>query len=215
MASPTRVFQLARELGVTSKSILEKCRAEGIDVKNHMSALSASARAMIRHWSPEGTDARRKVLQPQGPPNRPDVDPHDEVGKGMKLLASGLGRFVEQQMRAAHGVGWKQLVRQASARKRPRTANKKNRQNLRDPQELLFLIWNEWQRVFRKTMGKRERSWVGELQEDRNKWAHNEPFDPEEAYRALDSIRLLLQSASATAEAAKVTRLMRGLLPLL
>ena len=49
-----RVFELARELSVTSKIVLEKCRAEGIDLKNHMSALSAGLEATIREWFSEG-----------------------------------------------------------------------------------------------------------------------------------------------------------------
>ncbi len=45
-----RVFQLAKELDVTSKQVLEKCRAEGLDLKNHMAALSAGLEATIREW---------------------------------------------------------------------------------------------------------------------------------------------------------------------
>jgi len=52
-----RVFELARELGVTSKQILAKCRAEGLDIKNHMTALSAGLEATIREWFSEGAAA--------------------------------------------------------------------------------------------------------------------------------------------------------------
>ncbi|MCQ3919921.1 MAG: translation initiation factor IF-2 [Planctomycetes bacterium] len=47
-----RVHILANELSVTSKAILEKCRAEGLGdvVKNHMSTLSAGLEATIREW---------------------------------------------------------------------------------------------------------------------------------------------------------------------
>jgi translation initiation factor IF-2 len=45
---------LAKEIGVTSKAILEKCRAEGLDVKNHMTVLSAGLEATIREWFSEG-----------------------------------------------------------------------------------------------------------------------------------------------------------------
>jgi translation initiation factor IF-2 len=41
---------LAKELGVTSKGILEKCRAEGIELKNHMAALSMGLEVTIREW---------------------------------------------------------------------------------------------------------------------------------------------------------------------
>ena len=49
----TRVFELARELGVTSKIVLTKCRAEGLEIKNHMSTLSAGLEATIREWFSE------------------------------------------------------------------------------------------------------------------------------------------------------------------
>ncbi len=53
----TRVFELARQIGVTSKQILAKCRAEGLDIKNHMTALSAGLEATIREWFSEGAHA--------------------------------------------------------------------------------------------------------------------------------------------------------------
>ena len=52
----TRVFELARELDVRSKDVLEKCRAEGIDVKNHMTSLSAGLEETIRDWFSDVTD---------------------------------------------------------------------------------------------------------------------------------------------------------------
>ncbi|AQQ10195.1 Translation initiation factor IF-2 [Sedimentisphaera cyanobacteriorum] len=55
MAKPvTRVHILAKELGVKSKVIVEKCQAEGMDVKNHMSTLSAGRAATIREWFSAG-----------------------------------------------------------------------------------------------------------------------------------------------------------------
>ncbi|MHC4294379.1 MAG: translation initiation factor IF-2, partial [Planctomycetota bacterium] len=48
-----RVFELARELGVTSKVVLTKCRAEGLEIKNHMSTLSVGLEATIREWFSE------------------------------------------------------------------------------------------------------------------------------------------------------------------
>ena len=48
-----RIFELAKELGVTSKIVLEKCRAEGIEVKNHMSTVKAGLAATILEWFSE------------------------------------------------------------------------------------------------------------------------------------------------------------------
>ena len=49
-----RVHTLAKELNVKSKAILEKCQAEGLDIKNHMSVLSVGLEATIREWFSEG-----------------------------------------------------------------------------------------------------------------------------------------------------------------
>ena len=53
----TRVHILAKELNVKSKAIVEKCHAEGLDVKNHMSTISAGLAATIREWFSEGDHA--------------------------------------------------------------------------------------------------------------------------------------------------------------
>ncbi|MCH2135029.1 MAG: translation initiation factor IF-2 [Phycisphaerales bacterium] len=46
-----RVHQVAKDLGVTSKAVVAKCKEEGIpDITNHMSALSAGLAATIRDW---------------------------------------------------------------------------------------------------------------------------------------------------------------------
>ena len=50
----TRVYILARELGVKSSAIVKKCQDEGLDVKNHMATISAGLAATIREWFSEG-----------------------------------------------------------------------------------------------------------------------------------------------------------------
>ena len=53
--STTRVHLLATELGVKSKAIIDKCKAEGLDnITNHMSTISAGLAATIREWFSEG-----------------------------------------------------------------------------------------------------------------------------------------------------------------
>ena len=46
----TRVYILAKELGVKSTAIVKKCQDEGLDIKNHMSWISAGLTATIREW---------------------------------------------------------------------------------------------------------------------------------------------------------------------
>ena len=50
----TRVYILAKELGVKSAAIVKKCQDEGLDVKNHMTTISAGLAATILEWFSEG-----------------------------------------------------------------------------------------------------------------------------------------------------------------
>ena len=52
MAKGIRVNQLAKELNVPSKAILDKCRAEGLadTVPNHMSVLTLGLAETVREW---------------------------------------------------------------------------------------------------------------------------------------------------------------------
>ena len=62
---------------------------------------------------------------------------------------------------------------------------------------VLRLIWDNWHDAFSGTLGRSDRSLVSELRDHRNKWAHQEPFSSDDAYRALDSVQRLLTSISA------------------
>lgn len=50
MAKTLRVHSLAKELGVSSKDLIAKCGAEGIELKNHMAAITAGLAESIREW---------------------------------------------------------------------------------------------------------------------------------------------------------------------
>ena len=50
----TRVYILAKELGVKSSAIVKKCQDEDLEIKNHMSVISAGLAATIREWFSEG-----------------------------------------------------------------------------------------------------------------------------------------------------------------
>ena len=124
------------------------------------------------------------------------VTNHERVGKALDLLKAGLGPFVEREIKsavesrkldAAHplhnfggdrGLGDKPIPEQ-------------------DVAGLLKLMWDTWHEVFRKILGPAERSLVSELRGHRNKWAHQESFSSDDAYRALDSVGRLLTAVSA------------------
>jgi translation initiation factor IF-2 len=62
----TRVFEIAKELGVKSKAIVDKCHAEGIPsevIKNHMSTVSVGLEQTIREWFASGEASGTAVEQ--------------------------------------------------------------------------------------------------------------------------------------------------------
>ena len=63
-----RVFEVAKDLGVKSKAVVEKCHHEGIPesvIKNHMSTVSAGLEATIREWfsSDEGEGGTATAIE--------------------------------------------------------------------------------------------------------------------------------------------------------
>jgi hypothetical protein len=119
---------------------------------------------------------------------------HERVGKALELLVSGLKPFVERELQAVHGKDW--VAKAGLLEARPGPGKKQNARNL-DSHALLGVMWDQWNDVFKKTLGQTERSLVSELRDVRNKWAHQESFSTDDAYRALDSINRLLTAVSA------------------
>lgn len=120
---------------------------------------------------------------------------HERVGKALELLREGLIPFVERECQSAFGKYWVTEVSGRWARD-PDWAEGEDLPNL-DAALLLRIMWEQWNEVFRKTLGFAERSLVSELRDVRNKWAHQTPFSSDDAYRALDSVSRLLTAVSA------------------
>ena len=72
-----------------------------------------------------------------------------------------------------------------------------------DPSAQINVVLDNWQECSGTNCGRRDATCVGEVRDWRNKWAHNEPFSHDDAYRALDTIERLLALIDA-AEAAEV-----------
>lgn len=119
----------------------------------------------------------------------------DRVGKALDLLNAGLKPFVERELKAVYKDKWLDAAQEGIKEDRI-AANLKKEPKL-DTQALLAIIWNQWNAVFSKTLGRAERSIVSELREVRNKWAHQEPFTTDDTYRAMDSMDRLLSAISA------------------
>src|SRR5690606_14758973 len=66
-----------------------------------------------------------------------------------------------------------------------------------DVSALLKLMWEAWNDIFGRTLGRAERSLVQELRDWRNKWAHQDRISSDDVDRALDSTSRLLAAISA------------------
>ena len=122
------------------------------------------------------------------------VTNHERVGKGLELLRAGLGPFVERELKHAVQAGnltgyRKREIADDPMFRRPSTEW--------DVAVVLRLMWDNWNDAFSGTLGRSDRSLVSELRDHRNRWAHQEPFSSDDAYRALDSVQRLLTSISA------------------
>lgn len=122
---------------------------------------------------------------------------HERVGKALDFLKDGLQPFVEREMKAQHAQLWFEHVKASIRETQPNLFGTQDKPRW-DVAALLAVMWNQWQIVFRKTLGQAERSIVSELREVRNKWAHQNPFSGDDAYRALDSASRLLTAVSAS-----------------
>jgi len=121
---------------------------------------------------------------------------HERVGKALELLKRGLVPFVEREMKNAHGERWLDQVRGAVSDAQARQLGSGESPRW-DVAPLLSVMWNQWNAVFRDVLGQAERTLVSELRDARNRWAHQQPFSSDDAYRALDSVARLLSAVSA------------------
>src|ERR1051326_4376089 len=135
---------------------------------------------------------------------------HERIGKALELLNDGLRPYLEREMRGIYGDRWVDEA-QSGLREDRIPAKGKTKQPNWDTQALLAVMWERWNDVFGKTLGRAERSIVSELRETRNKWAHQETCSTDDAYRALDSIQRL-QTAIAAEQAEDVDKQKQELL---
>lgn len=124
----------------------------------------------------------------------------ERVGRTLDILKRGLAPFVERELKAVYGDRWIGVT-VGIVPERREAGGKIDW----DIQALLKLMWNQWNDVFKRTLGQMERSLVSELIGFRNSWAHQEPFTLDDAYRMMDSAERLLRAISAP-EADEVQR---------
>jgi len=117
----------------------------------------------------------------------------------LDLLREGLVPFVERELQAHLGDNWLDDINQG----RRHDLRTKDGQVEWDNAAILGVIKSQWNTVFTDTLGPSQRTFVFELQDVRNNWAHEKPFSYDQTYRALDTVRMLLEAISAKKEAEK------------
>ncbi|HEX3050649.1 MAG TPA: DUF499 domain-containing protein [Aggregatilineaceae bacterium] len=146
----------------------------------------------------------------------------DRVAHVMDLLKDGLGPFVLREFKMVYHKGYVTQIDEAlhtAAYDLP--VEVLNSLNLEaalleaiDTHGWLNLMWRKWGEVFKEKLGHAERSYVSELLEARNDWAHQKAFNNEEAYRVADTATLLLKAVTAGNQAIEVQEIARDLLRL-
>ena len=133
----------------------------------------------------------------------------ERVGKAVELLRAGLAPYVEREFANAHKD--KALAEAGRLLPAEDRINGKRSITQWDAAALLKVMWDAWNDIFGRTLGRAERSLVQELREVRNRWAHQDTFTGDDAYRALDSVHRLLLAVSA-AQAEEVEKMKMELL---
>jgi predicted AAA+ superfamily ATPase len=115
------------------------------------------------------------------------------VFEGMELLPEALVPFVEKRLETSLTGHWQVQVVEKLHGLKPNSKGE-----IAWDQSALFNAMDRfWMDAFKAVLGRAERSLVNELVDVRNKLSHNETFTYDDAERALDSMRRLMEAISA------------------
>lgn len=125
------------------------------------------------------------------------------VFEGMELLPAVLIPFVEKRLESSLKGHWQVQVVEKLPNLRPNSDGAVGW----DQAALFNAMDRFWSEAFRAVLGRAERSWVNELVDVRNKLSHNETFTYDDAERALDSMRRLMEAISAGETAEQLSKM--------
>jgi hypothetical protein len=125
------------------------------------------------------------------------------VFEGMELLPEALIPFVEKRLESSLTGHWQVKVLE----KLPNLKPNGNGDVGWDQSALFNAMDRFWAEAFRSVLGRAERSMVNELVDVRNKLSHNEAFTYDDAERALDSMRRLMEAISAGGVAEQIGKM--------
>lgn len=131
----------------------------------------------------------------------------ERIGKGLEILRIGLAPYVLRELKSIYKEEWwsrgVQAVLDNTVGREAliRTGTPEEKFAKLDIQALLVILWENWNAVFKNELGHIGRSYVSELREVRNRWAHQQPFSADDAYRALDTMERLLTMVGGEGQA--------------
>lgn len=124
------------------------------------------------------------------------------VFEGMELLPTSLIPFVEERLEMSLSGQWQNQV----VEKLPNLRPDRNGRIEWDHSALFNVMDRFWSEAFKAVLGRAERSLINELVDVRNKLSHNVTFSYDDAERALDSMRRLMEAISAEEVAGKLRK---------
>lgn len=128
------------------------------------------------------------------------------IDKMFEVLTAGLKPFVEKHMQAAFQGYWPEKISEVV-----NYPIKKNSDGavIWDEYLLLRTIDRFWADAISRTLGKSERSYVNELLDVRNRWAHRDGvFSSDDTDRYLDTAKRLLTAISASTHADEIQKIL-------
>ncbi|MGN9233944.1 DUF499 domain-containing protein [Atopobiaceae bacterium HCP3S3_D6] len=129
-----------------------------------------------------------------------EMDNNSLIGSAFDAMRPTLGAFIMREMiRNYHDSWWEEgvMAHLYEDQRRDVAADSTDDTVRIDSLDILLmlrLIVQSWKDVFRPVMDRRSQSWVRELIDTRNTWAHRtgDGFSDEETTRALDTMALLM-----------------------
>jgi hypothetical protein len=143
----------------------------------------------------------------------------DRVEGILDVLRDALGPYVLRRYQAAYGSRCRATLDDAIGAAAPWMSPEAYPTEASlvadlDTSLLLTLMWRAWRVAFQDSLGYLGRSYVSELRQARNEWAHQVDFDNDHAYRIADTAVRLLKDVGAQKQAHAAEKLASELLRL-
>ena len=142
------------------------------------------------------------------------ISNRDRIGSMLEMMAEPLDRFISDAVAEVTHKDWTLILAAVDADR----GGAQPEYSRRDPQVQFRFIadgipakYRQRWYPFSKQLSRAQESYVDELKEIRNRWAHNDSFTDDDAYRALDTGERLLAAIGAPEVAERVAGIRRDL----